>query len=244
MSKKGYNLNPLSQESTGMVTGPLVERLRQFQRFNGMQDGTLTEIIGSSRIGGYQKGHFLFYRDSAPQTSYVILSGSAKSTRNNPDGSGLLMPLKAGDWIGLAEAISGYNHFTEAVIRRDSQLLEISKNVINRLLQIPEFMNYVLVETSQYLRRLNDGIAILSCVTAYDKLITFFHLYLKDLSGKSEVEIDLTHEELGLAAGSLTRPTVSNTLLQMRKEGILSQARRGTLILDKGLIEKHYSEMK
>jgi len=158
-----------------------------------------------------------------------------KISRTGRDGREVIVAvLREGNFFGEMSLIDGQPRSATATAQQASRLLVLDREHFQRhVLAHQRMVIKLLRELSKRIRSANQAIENLALGSVYDRL---FHLLghlgrrapLKD--GMGMVERAPTHQELAEMVGT-SRETVTRTLTQMEKAGLISVHRRRVTLL-------------
>ncbi len=204
--------------------------LRTIDLFADLTDRETETVLGLMHERSVPRGAPIFHQHDAAGGLYLILSGSVKISRTARDGREVTVAmLRAGNFFGEMSLIDGQPRSASAAAVQATRLLVLDREHFQRqVLAHPRIVVKLLRELSKRIRAANQSIENLALGSVYDRL---FHLLghlgrrtpLKD--GMGMVERIPTHQELAEMVGS-SRETVTRTLAQMEKKGLITLERR------------------
>lgn len=216
--------------------------LRTIDLFADLTDREAETVLGLMHERVLPRGAPIFHQHDQAGGLYLILSGSVKISRAGRDGREVTVAvLRAGNFFGEMSLIDGQPRSASAAAVQSSRLLVLDREHFQRqVLAHPRIVVKLLRELSKRIRAANQSIENLALGSVYDRL---FHLLghlgrrtpLKD--GGGTVERIPTHQEIAEMVGS-SRETVTRTLSQMEKKGLIALERRRVTLLPPFLTEE------
>lgn len=231
---EGHPIDAQLPASLPLVDGCLSCTLRKHHFFCGLSQQELQALDEVKRVIHYPARALVFVEGQSNRGVYIICQGRVKLLASNPDGEMMIVKLAhAGEVLGLSSVITDTPHELTAETLQPCMLAFISSQDLLRFLGRNEF---VLLRAAQQLGRevqsahdviRNVGFARTSSVKLARLLLQLSSSGIKGLS----------HEEMAQLVGS-RRETVTRTLADFRKRGILGIGASGLNILDKAVLER------
>lgn len=165
----------------------------------------------------------VFYEEDDNTYLFNVVSGAVRLSKLLPDGrrqiTGFLFP---GDFLGLSIADT-YAYTAEAV--RNTSLCRFNRAKLIKLLErFPKLERRLLELASNEIVEAQAHMLVLGCKTATEKLVstimTLSERIGRTSNGGTVIELPMTREDLADYLG-LSTETVSRTLSELRKEGVL-----------------------
>jgi len=209
--------------------------LRKIDLFADLTDREADGVLAAMHERAVARGGTIFHQQDAAGGLYLILSGAVKISRGGRDGREVIVAvLRQGNFFGEMSLIDGQPRSASASAAQATRLLVLDREHFQRhVLAQPRIVAKLLRELSKRIRAANQSIENLALGSVYDRL---FHLLghlgrrtpLKD--GMGTVERVPTHQELAEMVGA-SRETITRTLTQMEKKGLISIVRRRVTLL-------------
>ena len=209
--------------------------LRKIDLFAHLTDRETDAILDAMHERAVARGGAIFHQHDAAGGLHLILTGSVKISRAGRDGREVIVAvLREGNFFGEMSLIDGQPRSASAYAAQAARLLVLDREHFQRhVLSQPRIVAKLLRELSKRIRAANQSIENLALGSVHDRL---FHLLghlgrrtpLQD--GIGTVERIPTHQELAEMVGA-SRETVTRTLTQMEKKGIISIERRRVTLL-------------
>ncbi|MBI5302662.1 MAG: Crp/Fnr family transcriptional regulator [Chloroflexi bacterium] len=184
---------------------------------------------------------FIFFQGDAADAAYYLARGEVRICRINPFGkeSGIFT-RREGELFGLAEVVGeGHNkRECNAQAQIECCYYEISKDNLDALLaRSPLLAKRVMQSLGQRIRFLCEQIENLMVCDVTTRLLKLL-VYLSysklvdpaSWSAPVQVPVRLTQEQIAAMIGSCQQ-TVSETLAQLEKDGIIHVSRKGITVL-------------
>jgi len=189
-----------------------------------LDDAELRQLNRISTTARLDAGGTVFYEGDDSTYLFNVVSGSLRLSKLLPDGrrqvTGFLFP---GDFLGLS--IGGvYPYSAEALTA--ASLCRFDRPSLTRMLdRFPKLEHQLLSLASNELAQAQDHLMVLGRKTATERIATVL-LKLVDRIGKRgnsgcALDLPMTRSDLADYTG-LTTETVSRTLSQLKKQGIIS----------------------
>jgi CRP-like cAMP-binding protein len=206
------------------------ELLRTIDLFADLTDREAQTVVSLMRERAVAKGTAIFHQHDDGGGLYLILDGAVKISRTGRDGREVTVAvLREGNFFGEMSLLDGQPRSATATAVEPSTLLVLDREHFQRnILAQPRLVAKLLGELSKRIRAADQSIENLALGSVHDRL---FHLlgHLGRRSplkgGTGVIERSPTHQELAEMVGS-SRETVTRTLAQMEKSGLLSIERK------------------
>ena len=186
----------------------------------------------------FAKGEELFAEGDAAEFFYRVVSGTVRTCKLLSDGRRQIDAFHfAGDLFGLE---NGQDHRFTAEAVEDAVVLAFRRNRFASLLhEDPAFGEQLISSMLTSLERASDHMMLLGRKTAQEKMATFLLDMAGRLSREDRVELPMQRTDIADHLG-LTIETVSRTLTQMVRDGLIKLAAAGrTIILaDKAALQQ------
>ncbi len=226
-----------------VVDNCLTCRLRNSNFSCALSKGSLEGLDRIKHASAYPQGAVVFVEGQVPRGVYVLCQGRVKLMATNRDGKTFILKIaQPGEILGLHAAVSGHMYELTAETLQPSQLAFISREDFLRFLK--EHADACL-HAAQQLG--ND------CQSAYDvirsiglshsvsekvaRLILSWATDGRVVDGTIRLKLALTHEEMAQLIGT-SRETVTRTLSQLKKKGVLELTGSTLLIRNKAALER------
>lgn len=187
-------------------------------------DQELRQLCTISTAVKYHAGGTVFYEGDDSIHLFNVVGGSLRLSKLLPDGrrqvTGFLFP---GDFLGLS--VGGVYSYTAEVLV-PTELCRFERASFTRMLdKFPKLEHQLLSRASNELTQAQDHIMVLGRKTATERIATVL-LKLVDRIGKQgngscALDLPMTRSDLADYVG-LTTETVSRTLSQLKKQGVLA----------------------
>jgi len=240
---------PQVQVRTQMPYGlPIVDNcstceLRKPGFFCGLSQQTVKALDEIKHTSSYPEGALVFMEGQAARGVYLVCQGRVKMMTTNSDGKTLILKIaEPGEILGVHSIITGKPHELTVETLQPSQLAFIPREA---------FLNFLkdnadaCLHAAQHISR--------DCQSAYDvirsiglshsvseklaRLLLQWTLSGKVSNGAIRVNLTLTHEEIAQLIGS-SRETVTRTLSDFKKQGVIELHGSALLVRNKAALEK------
>lgn len=217
-------------------------RLRNSNFSCALSKGSLEGLDRIKHATAHPQGALVFVEGQAPRGVFILCQGRVKLMATNKDGKTFILKIaQPGEILGLHAAVSGKAYELTAETLQPSQLAFISREDFLRFLK--EHGDACLHAAQQLS---ND------CQSAYDVIrsIGLSHSVCEKLArlllqwsgdgrmvdGTIRLKVALTHEEMAQLIGT-SRETVTRTLSQLKKKGVLELSGSTLVIRNKRALE-------
>ena len=198
--------------------------------FQDLSDKEREELERLTTITTVNKGK-IFYRPEDPSnTVYMLQHGTVQLYRISPEGKKLVLyTLHDGSIFGESSLLGQrqYNSFAEAIT--DSTICIMDREKLEQLiLTNPRVALRILEVIGDRLRQTEAQLEALT----FRNIPARLAMLLLKLAGDGQDVVGLTHQDLAEMIGTY-RETTTQTLNDMKAEGIIAIGRRRITILDK-----------
>lgn len=194
-------------------------------------------FMEQGKVQTYAKNLTLYSSGEASTMIYYIDHGEVKISRSTNDGKEVALGiLGKGDVFGEAEVLQGSPRGNTAIVQTDSVIYGIAREILlEKMRQNPRLMFWMLNKMTQKSLETEDLLIFLKFKSAEAKIASLL-LKLGKMHGVRDekgilIDHPITHQEIGNLIAT-TRETVSYAFMEFRKLGLLSSAKRRTLILN------------
>lgn len=227
---------------------PIVEHcqtceLRKGGFFCSLSREAIQAVDRIKHTTSYPEGAMVFVEGQAARGVYILCAGRAKLLTTNPDGKTLILKIaQPGEILGLHSVMSGRPYECTVEMLQPAQVAFVSRE---DFLQLLKTHGDACLQAAQHLSqdcqsayRLIRSIGLSS--SASEKLA---HLLLEWASqgtasnGTVRVKLALTHEEIAQLIG-ISRETVTRTLSEFRKAGVIELNGSTLLVRNPATLEK------
>lgn len=177
----------------------------------------------------FAKGEELFAEGQAAEFFYKVVSGTVRTCKLLSDGRRQIDAFHlAGDIFGLE---SGEDHRFTAEAVEDVVVLAFRRGSFGGLAQRdPALGELLMASMMTSLGRAHDHMLLLGRKTAQEKIATFLLDWARRLSREDKFDLPMQRNDIADHLG-LTIETVSRTLTQMVRDGLIKLATGRTIIL-------------
>ncbi|MDX1763431.1 MAG: Crp/Fnr family transcriptional regulator [bacterium] len=188
-----------------------------------------------------KKGEVLFHEGEPGRHLYIVRSGSVKVYKLSADGKErILQVFGPGQFFAELPVLDGRNYPASAEALSPGALLFVSReNIVQLLSRYPQMTAKVYEIVGDRLRHFATAVTDLTLKDASRRLAGFLLAKMEayDPLGQDVVRfpLELTHQEIASLIGT-ARETVSRTLRQFEKDGIIEMKERHITVRDKSLL--------
>ncbi len=217
--------------------------LQRINLFKEIPADDMEELARVTRMELAKKKETIFLPGESSQQVYLLKTGRVKISRISEEGRELTIALLGpGEIFGELEILEGSARDTIAETMEDSQLCVIQKEQFLSLIRKRPELSFRLTKLiGLRLRRIESRVEDLVFRDVPSRLAHLL-LQLSEEYGKATPEgilldIKITHQEMANLIGSI-RETVSATLGEFKKEGLITFEGRKIIILSLELLKK------
>lgn len=187
----------------------------------------------------YKRGEQLNIVEGKSLYLYLILEGRVLAYRNSIREEDLaLFVARSGEFIGDLSRDKPSIPTTLYIAMKDCKVLRISVSSAFQLLKSSRFAEYYSTQLCRQVEAAYTTIQSLTSHTVFERLLLIFDREGEKKLFDTEITVHFTHEQLASLIGA-DREFVSDNITRMRNEGIIvSKARRGLIVLNKGVFEE------
>lgn len=203
----------------------LIQQLSQCELFAGLEEEDVLSLSSHCRLRHIRRGETLFYAGDPATNVYVVMFGSAKLVRSNPEGKERIVHLLLrGEMFGAAVALQQGGYPVTAVGLEHSSLIEIATPVFKSVfMKHPKIGQALVSQMSERIQQAHsDRIMTFDSV---DKRIAAFLVDILMRSRKkfgmtTRIPVPLTRQDVADRVGT-TVETVIRTLSEWSKCGLV-----------------------
>lgn len=208
-----------------------------------LSDSARSELLDLGQTREYGKGEHVFQAGSPGLHIYLLLDGRAKIYKLSDSGKEVILWFcLPGEIFGLTDVVLGTPREVSAQMCTAARVYQVPRVAFNRfLVEHPVIALQVIDLLSCRLRVLGDMLLNLTADDVTSRIIKLM-LRLCNRYGQNaqsdaniEVSIPLTHQEIADMVGA-TRQTVSSTISQLTRKGILRMRNRHLCIHSQELL--------
>jgi CRP/FNR family transcriptional regulator, cyclic AMP receptor protein len=224
----------------------IVQLIRAVPIFSELDDSEVKKIaeIGINRK--YTKNGIIFLEEEEGAALFIITSGKVKVVRTDDQGKEVILSiLGEGDFFGEMAILDGLPRSATVVSIDDSELFMIHRRDFLQLIEkSPQVAVSLLRELTRRLRKSDEQIKSLSLKDAVGRVANVI-IQLADDSGKiKQGQVIIPdfplQQDLANMAGT-SRETISRTLHQFIREGLLEQRGNSIIITNFEKFKSTYS---
>jgi CRP/FNR family transcriptional regulator, cyclic AMP receptor protein len=211
--------------------------IRRVPLFATLSDSEFDSLQSIFLIRSFNRNQIIFLEEETGKYMYIVLAGKVKVTKSTSDGKETVLAVQQeGDFFGEMALLDGKTAPATVAAMEDCRIAMVSGSDFHQhLMRNEKVMQQIIQVLCSRLRQVWARIQSLSYSTADARIRgTLFQLSRKHgISDEFGIVIDLkiTHQELAGMVGT-SRETVSRTLSQLQRDGIIRTVGRRITILD------------
>lgn len=217
--------------------------LKQLPFFSGLTQSDIRAINQQFHEHGYLPGETIYHSGDRAANLYVVAAGKVKLLRHTLSGQDVLLEILApGDFFGSMTTASNEILLDTAQAQTAACVLAITSEQFRELLrQYAGVAVAVLDITAARLQEAQESVRQLSAYPVEQRLAVTLLKLVDKLGEPNEVglliQMPLSREDLAQMIGSTTE-TVSRTLSQFQKEGLIQSGRQWVAVSDRSRLEE------
>lgn len=214
-----------------------LECIRKLSLFKEFDDKQLGEMLACAKTKVYPKNQVLFFEGDMADQIFVIKSGSIKLSKLSEDGREFILGfLGREDIFGEDSVFSEEPYSFTATAMEDTCTLIFTKADMERIfLRSPAMALKVIKSLSKKLTQSTSRVSDMAFRDARGRLAsTLLRLsseYGRPTNDGVAIDLSLTHQDLASIV-NLSRPTVTNLLLDLKQKGLIDTSRRHIILKD------------
>lgn len=217
-------------------------RLRNSNFSCALSKGSLEGLDRIKHATAYPQGALVFVEGQAPRGVFVLCQGRVKLMATNKDGRTFILKIaEPGEILGLHAAVSNKDYELTAETLQPSQLAYISREDFLRFLK--EHGDACLHAAQQLSNDCQSAYDVIRSIglshSVSEKLARLLLQWSGDgrvVNGAIRLKVALTHEEMAQLIGT-SRETVTRTLSQLKKKGVVEFTGSTLVIRNKRALE-------
>ncbi len=194
--------------------------------FSDLDENELRRVAELAEKRTYTKEQTIFWEGETAHQIYIVNSGLVKMVKVSESGKELIMGFAKADQALGEDAVFGEEeHSFTAIALEECCVTVCTKESLEKLfLANPSIAMKVIYSLSKKLNQTTEQINSLAFQSARERLLTTLQQMAKDHGVATKrglaIQVPLTHQDIASII-NVSRPTVTNLLLQLRHEGIL-----------------------
>jgi len=211
--------------------------LRRVPLFAGLSDEEFRELETIFQPRAYRKNQVIFVEEETGEYMYVVIAGKVKASKTSATGKETILAIhQPGDFFGEMSLLDGKTSPATVSAIEDCKIAIISRADFQRLLMRNErVVSQIIQVLCSRLRSVWNQVQSLSYSNA-DSRIRAGVLQLARRHGINDargilINLKITHDELAKMVGT-SRETVTRTLTDLQKQGIIKMADRRIIVCD------------
>ena len=212
--------------------------LKNFSIFDGMDDHLVKRVSSLTTMKSVESRSPIYFPDEPSRAIFFLKQGHVKISRMNPEGKEVILDvIGPGELFGelaLSEEESPRSEIAETL--DEAVICAIKRDDFESLLRMnPDLNLQITKRVGLRLRKIEERVSDLVFKDVKKRIATFLVRYAEEF-GKVKhnivsIRTNLTHQEIAFLTGS-SRQTVTSTLDEFRKQGLLDFSRVGFVIKD------------
>lgn len=210
--------------------------LSEIPYFSHLDEKELNIIKQITNLKKYKKDEIIFFEGEKGNYIYIIKKGKVKMLKMNQNGDEQILNIfKKNDILAEVIIFDKENYPATAISLSNIEVFAINSNKLSKIfLNHPQITVKIMKEMSLRLRKAQQNIRDFGLKDSKSRLASLlYHLAEKhgNEGGKNKVAISLflTQKELANMIGT-TRETVSRTLKNIEKKGIITTSRKKIVV--------------
>jgi CRP/FNR family cyclic AMP-dependent transcriptional regulator len=212
--------------------------IKKVSFFAPLSEEELLTLLPYLKEKEYKKNHVIFHEGEPGRYLFMVRSGNVKVYKLSEDGKEkILRVFGPGDFFAELPLLDGGRYPATAETLSKTELLCLSReDFLKTLSDIPEMTKKIFEIVGDRLRHFTTAVTDLTLKDASNRLAGFLLEKAEEndrfTSKEVRFPIELTHQEIASLIGT-ARETVSRTLKQFQKEGVIEIKDRYVTVLDK-----------
>ena len=217
--------------------------LKKVPFFSNLEDKEIDSILTIVIEKKYKKNQVIFHEGEPGEYLFMVRSGNVKVYKLSEDGKEKILGVFGpGDFFAELPLLDGGKYPASSETLSPTNLLCLSReNFLKILSKNPQITGKIHEIVGSRLRHFTSQITDLTLKDASCRLAGFLleKAEEKNIFNAKEIRfpMELTHQEIASLIGT-ARETVSRTLRQFQKEGLIEIKDRYVTVLDKDLLKK------
>jgi CRP/FNR family transcriptional regulator, cyclic AMP receptor protein len=222
--------------ATGGSQG-VVELLRRVPLFSELSTGELERVARVGVPRSFPRETRIFHEGDPGDACYIVREGSARVTREHPDGRAItLATLGPGAIFGELAMLDGERRSASVEASENTELVALPASDVRKLIrEHPEMAEKLVVALTRRLREANERISRQSFQTVPSRVAGVLNQLLADEAVtpmvRDGVTIRLRQADLAQLAGT-SRESVSRFLATLERAGVVRVGRGMVTVLE------------
>jgi CRP/FNR family transcriptional regulator, cyclic AMP receptor protein len=222
--------------ATGGSQG-VVELLRRVPLFSELSTGELERVAQVGVPRSFPRETRIFHEGDPGDACYIVREGSARVTREHPDGRAItLATLGPGAIFGELAMLDGERRSASVEASENTELVALPASDVRKLIrEHPEMAEKLVVALTRRLREANERISRQSFQTVPSRVAGVLNQLLADEAVtpmvRDGVTIRLRQADLAQLAGT-SRESVSRFLATLERAGVVRVGRGMVTVLE------------
>jgi CRP/FNR family transcriptional regulator len=214
--------------------GLLLDVLRSVDFLVGASEAAVTRFMVLGKDVEYSKGHVFWRAGKVPEGLVIPVTGEAKTTTRNAEGREFIDRfLGAGECVGLASALDGMEHPTDAEAVRAGEFFTITRANLEKFLgEYPEIRPRITRMIGALYRRSLKEREDVALQPVPQRVAEFLlrHACIRQADG-AKVLVHATQADLAARLGTV-REVVARILADFGQRGLIERGDHGIFISD------------
>jgi CRP/FNR family cyclic AMP-dependent transcriptional regulator len=214
--------------------GLLADSLRSVDFLSGAGEEAILRFMLLGKSAEHARGHVFWRMGTPPEWVIFPVSGEAKTSARNPDGREFIdRLLGAGECFGLASALDGHAHPTDAEVVRGGEFFMIGREpFIQFVEERPEIRAAAAATVAEYYRRSLREREDTALYPVPERLAEFLRRHAcQRQTGGARVLLRGTQAELAARLGTV-REVIARVLSGLEARGIIERRENAIFISD------------
>ncbi len=220
----------------------LASDARRAPLFAGLEEAACEKILLAARPQQAAPGEILFRQGEPSQQILLLVHGLIRMSQSvSREGQATLRLMRAGELIGCVAAIRGFPYPATATTLEESRLLSWATSDFLELMKSqPALAHNILTIVGDRTREMVEHIGDLSRKTIEERLAAALLRLSRQagvaIDGRTQIKASNAREDLAALAGA-GYFTISRTLSDWQKQGIIRNGRHRIIIIDESRLE-------
>lgn len=218
--------------------------LKHFNIFEGLDDETLKDVDKIAAMCTFKTNDQIYFPAEPSHAIFFLKKGHVKISRLSEDGDEIILDvIGPGEVFGeLLSAGDNEERNEMAVAIGEVLICTMHRSDFEKMLRkYPELNFRITKEVGARLRKVEERVTELVFKDVKKRIASFLVRYAEEFgtikSGIITIKPPLSHQELGFLTGA-ARQTVTTTLNELRKQGIIDFDRKQITVNDISALKK------
>lgn len=218
----------------------LRDKMRFFSGLSAVGEEGLGLLLHRGVFLQVRTGRVLTCQSEPPEAVYLVVGGSVKRIKYRADESSIVLGRsRAGDWLGVCEAVLGSPYLSDSVTEGPAEILRFSRGGFHSLLDKNGFRSYFLEHAARSFYLLH---AQIERNLPLSRLVHYLIVNGKEDPGSPGALLVRTTQDRLAGSIGVTRETVNRHLNELQRLGFLRIGRGFVEVEDPAALERYLEE--